>query len=147
MAGRLKLYAVDTEDIAVISACVQDALVSLSDMAHLTEERRFALVANRFRWEDAERPADGRRRGERVHCGMTIEHVVAVRSRGLDRRRDRGAILELLALSVDAGEIRLVFAGGAEVRIEVERIGCHLSDLDEPWPVFARPRHPVAEDS
>lgn len=47
----LKLRAEDEEDLAVISACLQDALVPLTNIAWLKDEQRFVLVANRFRWE------------------------------------------------------------------------------------------------
>ena len=47
----LKLRAYDREDFAVVSAVLQDALVPVIDLAWLSGEKRFALVANRFRWE------------------------------------------------------------------------------------------------
>ncbi len=146
MAGPLKLRAEDAEDIAVISACLQDALIELADMRWLEDERRFVLVASRFAWERP-RVREGKRfLYERVHCGVAFEEVTRVRMRGINRPADGGRVLELLAVSVEEGGIHLLLAGGAEVRIEVAGIDCRLKDVGEPWPVIDRPRHPGEED-
>src|SRR5258707_7154439 len=46
----LRLRAEDADDLAVISACLQDALVSVRGLAYDCEARSFVFVANRFRW-------------------------------------------------------------------------------------------------
>ena len=136
--GPLRLRAEDAEDIAVISAILQDALVAVGDMAWLAEERRFVLVASRFRRE----AAGGDR--QRVHCGLRFDDVAACwRQRFNPRDRDR--ILVLLAIQAQDGALRIDFAGGAGVRLEVGRILCHLEDLGEPWPTRQQPRHPVED--
>lgn len=136
----LKLLARDEEDLAVISAVLQDALIPVSEMAYLPEERRFALVANRFRWEaPAGRPRDNR---ERRLTGLSIGGVSAVRRRGF-RLGDPDRILALLAVRRVAGAIQLDFAGGASIQLETGEILCHLDDLSEPWPTRWQPRHPV----
>ncbi|HEV8016086.1 MAG TPA: DUF2948 family protein [Stellaceae bacterium] len=148
MAG-LKLRAADAEDLAVISAILQDSLVTIGEMTYLPEERRFALVANRFRWEPDAGPAQPKRgKAERVLTGICIDGVSAVSRRGF-HPRDSDRILSLLALRLE-GEgaphaLILDFAGGSSVRLEVERIMCHLDDLGEPWPTRWRPKHPVAD--
>lgn len=60
---RIKLRAVDGDDLQVVSACLQDALVPLREVAFLKKEARFVMVANRFRWELGGEPAkpDGER--------------------------------------------------------------------------------------
>jgi hypothetical protein len=148
MAG-LKLRAADAEDLAVISAILQDSLVSIGEMTYLPEEHRFALVANRFRWEPEagqERPKGGK--AERVLTGICIDGVSAVNRRGF-HPRETDRILSLLALRLQEKDDRraliLDFAGGSSVRLEVERIMCHLDDLGEPWPTRWRPKHPVAD--
>ncbi|HZB90352.1 MAG TPA: DUF2948 family protein [Stellaceae bacterium] len=144
MADPLKLRGEDEEDLAVISAILQDALVAVGEMAWLPEERRFALVANRLR---REAPASGPRGAfERRLSGLRFDGVNAVRRRGF-RLRDPDRLLVLLAIRAEAGVIRLDFAGGSSVRLEVERILCHLDDLGEPWPTRWRPRHPVEDDA
>ena len=134
-AGRrpLRLRALDDEDLRAVAACLQDALVPLSEIAYLKAERRFVMVANRFRWESAPeappapvpQPArdarfaddEGGARYERVHCGVCFDRVRAVRFKGLDVRR-KGQILELLTLESQPGAITLIFAGGASIRLE-----------------------------
>jgi len=145
MAG-LKLRAADAEDLAVISAILQDSLVTIGEMTYLPDERRFVLVANRFRWEP--QPDVRPTKGERVLTGLCIDGVKNVSRRGFSPR-DRDRILSLLALHVERegtpASLILDFAGGSSVRLEVEQILCHLDDLGEPWPTRWRPKHPVAD--
>ncbi len=140
-ADALKLLARDEEDLAVISAVLQDALIPVSEMAYLPEEQRFALVANRFRWE-----APGNRRPrenlERRLAGLSIGSVTAVRRRGFNPG-DPERILALLAMRRVAGALQLDFAGGASIQLETSEILCHLDDLSEPWPTRWQPRHPL----
>lgn len=158
MSGPLKLRTEDAEDLDIVSACLQDAIVPLSDMEYLPGERRFVLVVNRFRWENcpetADMPAGLPARGpgdavfadggggyERVNCGIAFDGVEAVRRRGLDPR-DRARMLELLSMRVEAGAVTLEFAGDAALRLEGARITCRLGDVGDPWPTQWRPRHP-----
>lgn len=141
--ARLKLRAVDAEDLAIISAVLQDAALPVSEMRYLRDERRFALAASRFRWEqEAVAEADA---FERVNCGLVFDRVGAVRTRSLDLA-DRSQVLDLLALQPGEGAVTLVFGGGAEVRLEVDRIVCHLEDLGAPWPTQWRPNHAERND-
>jgi hypothetical protein len=139
MTGKLKLRAEDADDIAVIAACLQDALVAVGDIAYLADERRFVLVANRFRWEDC---ADGAARApfSRVHCGICFEGITRVQQRKIDRKKP-GDTLELLTIRTGEGCIDLVFAGGAEIRLNASVIACRIEDMDEPWPTSFRPSH------
>jgi len=136
----LKLLARDEEDLAVISAILQDALIPVSEMAYLPEEQRFALVANRFSWEaPGDRP---RENFERRLTGLSIGGVTAVRRRGFNPG-DPERILALLAMRRVAGALQLDFAGGASIQLETGEILCHLDDLSEPWPTRWQPRHPL----
>ncbi|MGH7125313.1 MAG: DUF2948 family protein [Stellaceae bacterium] len=139
-ADALKLLARDEEDLAVISTVLQDALIPVAEMAYLPEERRFALVANRFRWEaPQDRPRENR---ERRLTGLSVGGVTAVRRRGFNPG-DPDRILALLAVRWVAGALQLDFAGGASIRLETGDILCHLDDLSEPWPTRWQPRHPL----
>lgn len=139
-ADALKLLARDEEDLAVISAILQDALIPVSEMAYLPEEGRFALVANRFRWEaPSDRP---REKLQRRLTGLSIGNVTAVRRRGFVPG-DSTRILALLAVRRVAGALQLDFAGGASIQLETGEILCHLDDLSEPWPTRWQPRHPL----
>jgi hypothetical protein len=155
MAKRLKLRAEDEEDLKTISAILQDALVTVADMAYLPEDRRFVLVANRFRWEtepDLLAAADGGEEDcppgpvfERILTGLCFDGVTGVRLKNIDRRR-RSQILELLHLGWTSGCLTLTFAGGGAIRLETTRISCRLDDMCEPWPTLSRPRHDVESD-
>ena len=139
-SGPLRLRARDADDLAVISACLQDAGVPVKDLTYLADESRFALVANRFRWEAAGgAPVEGRI-FERVHAGVCFDGVASVRQNGLDQTR-RSQILSLLAVTGSDGYIELTFSAGVVIRLEVSQIMCHLEDLDEPWPTQWRPAH------
>jgi hypothetical protein len=135
MDGALRLKAEDAEDFRILSACLQDALVPVGDMVFDAPGREFVLLANRFRWED------GTRSAERVHCAVHFTGVAAVRWRGFDLR-ERGRVLELLAIEVAADAVTLLFAEDAAVRIEGPGIGGRLRDVGEPWTGAATPRHP-----
>ena len=142
----LKLRAADAEDLAVLSACLQDAVIAIREAIFLPGERRFVFVANRFRWEDAdrERPVEGAAIYERIHCGVCFDAVTAVRQQGLVQQR-KGQIVSLLAIEQGEGTIDLVFSAGIVIRLEVEQILCHVQDLDEPWPTQWRPSHPLED--
>jgi len=143
-AALLKLRAEDTEDLLVISACLQDALVPVRDLAYIPEERTFLLIANRFRWENGVRPAPGEAGLERTLCGITFSEVAAVSYSGF-RRSENGRILSLLAIRAENGKVHLEFSGGAAIRLEVACILCHAKDIGEPWPTPWQPRHDLDE--
>ena len=141
----LRLRAEDHDDLAVISACLQDALVSVADLAYDRDEQKFMLVANRFRWECAG-DADGAE-FERILCGLSFDGVEHVAFRGF-RRSERERILSLLAIRPENGgaAVDLAFAGGATVRLKATQIRCRLRDLGEPWPTSWQPGHPLEDE-
>ena len=154
---KLRLRAESPDDLDVIGAVLQDALIPVADMAFLPDESRFALVANRFCWEAEESgnapPVQaGGRQSEatyhRVNAGLLFGGVQGVQTRGFDRE-DAARILSLLAIRAEAGldatEITLVCAGAASVRLRVTAIDCRLDDIGEPWPTAWRPSHGDAE--
>ena len=143
----LKLRAADDDDLKIISTFLQDAVIAVNEMIFIKDEARFAFVANRFRWEDAdrERPVEGDAIYGRVHCGICFDSVSAVRQNGLDQRR-KAQIVSLLSISAEDKTIELSFSAGIAVRLEVETIQCHLKDLNEPWPTQWRPSHPLEDD-
>jgi hypothetical protein len=148
MGEGVLLLAQDTESLGMLSACLQDALVPVIDMAYLPAERRFVLVVNRFRWEVllGEEPVAKRSARanaalhERVLCGVRFDNVVAARTRGLDLRQ-RGQVLNLLCVRQDAGEVLLSFSGGAFVALACESLACVARDLGDPWPTPCCPQH------
>jgi hypothetical protein len=140
--GKLRLRAEDGEDLAVVSAIVQDALISTRDLTYDRAEKRFTLVVNRFRWEGPPAAANGEAAFERTHCAVTFAAVDKVSYRGF-RRSETDRILALLAIraGVKPETIDLEFAGGAAVRLSVSAIDARVTDLGEPWPTAWQPDH------
>lgn len=147
----LRLRAEDAEDITVLAACLQDATLRASDMAWQPKQRRFALVLNRFRWEDESRvDAKGKLVRAlphvRVPAGLHFDGVLKVQSSGIDPQ-DGKTPLELLSIIAEpAGEppaalLTMVFAGGGAVRLEVECVDAQMQDLGSPYPVRRAPKH------
>jgi hypothetical protein len=137
----LKLRAVDAEDLAIISAALQDAAVPISDMRFFPEQRRFILAVSRYRWESD--PGERAGGGERVSSAVIFDQVQRVRRRGFDPN-DGERILALLTVTGEAGKVDLVFSGDAAVRLEVGGLDCRLDDFGEPWPTIFRPEHKTA---
>lgn len=140
MTAKLRLSALDADDLAIISAAVQDALVAVRDCAYLKEESRFVLLLNRFRWEADPDPAGGH---SRTHCALVFNGVTAVRHHDIPLvEPDR--MLELLAVVLENDHsVLLRFSAGRAIRLEIGRLACHLGDVGEPWPTPWKPAHPV----
>jgi hypothetical protein len=157
----LKLRAEDADDLAVISAVVQDALISVRDLTYDREGRSFTVVANRFRWEgqrEANSPGanspganspgakslgtNGSPAFERTLCAVSFGAVDGVSYRGF-RRSDEDRILSLLAIRPGnkPGVIDLDFSGDVAVRLTVSAINCRAADVGEPWPTAWQPDH------
>ena len=137
----LKLAAFDADDLAILSAHLQDAVVRIGDVSYVPEKRRFALVGRRFDWEAAE--GEPRRR----LTGCHFERVLSVKVRGIDRDH-RDGLLNLLAITFEpeeppSGCAILHFAGGACIRLELECIEALMKDLGPIWAAENRPVHNV----
>ena len=134
----MKLTAKDTEDLKVISAHMQDALVRLADIRYLPKTRQFAFVANRFAWES--QPNSERRR-----TGMHFEHVLNVKQQGIPTQ-EKDAILSLLAISFEpgpepSGTVVLTFSADCTIRLGVEYLDLQLKDLGGAWATEFTPTH------
>lgn len=142
MAGegeQLRLLAEDAEDLAVIAAALQDAVGRVGDIQYEPAARRVTLALNRFRWEA------GARARERVRSGLQFGGVMSTQARKL-RRDAPDAVVELLAIEFQpseppGGSVLLSFAGGGDLKLEVECLDVVLADLSEPWPARRKPNH------
>ena len=146
MAGKdaLRLYAQDREDLAIISAFLQDAVTRPVDLTYLDRQHTFAGVFSRYRWE-----AQAGGRGKRVFTGIHFRGVLRVQTHKMPPP-DSEEILELLAIhtqNAEDGGVRmtLLFAGGGSIRLEAECIECELSDLTTPWRATGRPNHSASD--
>lgn len=138
----IKLVALDREDLSVISAHLQDALLRVEDLTYLPQRRCFAMAVHRFEWEapDEDKP---RRRLAALH----FNQVERVRRTKIDPARN-GEVLNLLAIDfietdAPSGLVMLLFSGGAAIELRVECIEAQLKDLGPEWDAPARPKHDV----
>ena len=139
----LKLRARDEQDLAVLAACLQDALVPLADMLYEPSLGRFAMVVNRFMWEASAEPGTrGAPLHARVHGVLAVHEVSGVQLRDIDRSNP-DVPLSLLTLRREEGCLLLEFAGGGTIRIAIGDIHLYLEDVGEPWPTAWRPEHPA----
>ena len=131
----LRLLAEDADDLHIISAALQDAILRPVDIVWEPSSRRVTLKLSRFCWECG---------GTRVMAAMQFGDVTAVKSRRLPRLPE--SALELLAMDFEPGEapggrVILMFAGGGDLRIDVECLDAVLTDLSERWPARLAPTH------
>jgi hypothetical protein len=121
----------------VLSAAVQDAVVKVGDVRFEAEPRRLTIALNRYRWESGGRA--------RVRSGLQFGSVLNVQARKI-RRGDPEAVLELLAITFEmteapGGVVTLSFAGGGDLRADVECVEAVLADVSVSWPTPRTPRH------
>ena len=143
----LRLRAFDEEDLNVLSALAQDAVFPGSEMRWSRRERRFAILLNRFRWEDV--PKGGARPAERVQSVLSIEEVEGVQTQGVTPG-DEDMILSLLSLSFEKagerpnGRVILTLAGDGAIAVQVEALEAVLRDVTRPYVAPSRkiPHHP-----
>lgn len=133
----LRLIARDAEDVPVMSALLQDAVVPVPEMRLDARARRFAVLLNRFRWEDRAAAEAARRPYERVRSLLVIEGILSVKSTGIDKR-DPDLILSILSLTFQpaadgAGVLTLTLAGDGAIALQVEAVDLRLEDVTRPY--------------
>jgi hypothetical protein len=143
----LKLVALDGDDIEVLSAHLQDALIKAADIHWRPAEKRVVLGLNRFDWEAAGNgsPAEFRR----CRAALRFERVLSCKCRNVDAAR-KDQILNLLAVAFEqndapGGVVTLTFSGGAALRLEVECLEAELCDLGPAWRTERCPVHTVVD--
>jgi hypothetical protein len=146
----LKLIALDTEDLGIVSSHLQDAVVRVGEMTYLPKEKRFVAIANRFDWAQAVlKEGKASANLQRRRAGLRFERVNSARVHGVDLK-DKRAVLALLAVTFEPsnhtetpeGDVTLTFSGGAAIRLNVECIEVELKDLGAAWAAKHSPRHP-----
>jgi len=145
----LKLHALDEEDLAVMSAHLQDAIMRVQEMTYMPRQQRFAAVLNRFDWLEAERGSGKRGRYQRRQAALRFDRVMDAKIQNIDRQRNDG-IFELLAIQFQptdppGGEVLLIFAGDAAIRLTVECIEAELRDLSAAWRARSKPEHDTGD--
>jgi hypothetical protein len=145
----LKLLALDEEDLRVVSAHLQDAIMRVQDMTYLRRQQRFAAVLNRFDWLDAEKGEGRRGRYQRRQAALRFDRVLDAKIQNISDRNNDG-IYELLTIQFQpsdppGGEVLLIFAGDAAIRLTVECIEAELRDLSAAWRARTKPEHDTGD--
>lgn len=135
--GPLQLLAQGADDLPILASLMQDAVFAVPEMRYDRRTRRFALLINRFRWEDRLAAETAKRPYERVRSLFVAEDVLSVRSQGIDRG-DKDLILSLLDLEYHPGadgmgRLVLILAGDGAVELELETLNLRLQDVTRPY--------------
>ena len=134
MTPALKLKAADAEDVEVLSAILQDAIVPVCDIAFQSTEKNFIMVAQRLVREAKDGVA------ERICCAVNINGVVAVKTQNLDLH-DQERMLDILAVFTEGNIVTFVFAGDAKIRLQLADWSMFIEDFGESWPIACTPCH------
>ena len=144
-AKNLKLIARTNEDLRIISAHLQDSIVSTADIASLKKNKIFLMQLNRFMWEDVEKGVF--RKNKRIRTILKFDNVIEVNSKNI-RQTNKDNFLDFLAIECNQlldnnYEMKLIFSGDSVIRIISEVIEVTLDDQGNPWDTKNKPKHEV----
>ena len=139
----LKLLATSDEDLRVIAAHLQDAIVSVQDIANLKKNRIFLIQLNRFMWEDVEKGVF--RKNKRIRTVLKFDNVISVLSKNINIK-DNKSFLDFLTIESNllpdkSYEIKLIFSGDSVIKINAEVIDVTLDDQGSSWESKTQPKH------
>ena len=139
----LKLLATSDDDLRVIAAHLQDAIVSVKDIANLKKNRIFLIQLNRFMWEDVEKGVF--RKSKRIRTILKFDNVITVLSKNINIK-DKKSFLDFLTIESNllpdkSNEIKLIFSGDSVIKIKAEVIDVALDDQGLPWDTKTQPKH------
>ena len=141
--NNLKLVATSDEDVRVVAAHLQDAIVSTQDIASLKKSRIFLIQLNRFMWEDVEKGVF--RKNKRIRTILKVENVISVLSKRINKKKEKNFLdfltIESNLLADKSYEIQLIFSGDAVIKIKTEVIDVTLDDQGYPWESKTQPKH------
>jgi hypothetical protein len=137
------LLAQDADDLTVLSAALQDAIVRVGDIRFEPARRTLTLAVNRYCWESG--VSGGVSGGARVRSVLQFGDVLGVRSRNL-RRDASDAVISILSLEFLPGDppggvLSIILAGGGDIQADLECIDSALSDVSDSWPARSEPKH------
>jgi|TARA_B110000881_G_C18516031_1_gene484940 hypothetical protein len=139
----LKLIAKTDEDLRVVSAHLQDSILSINNIANLKKNRILLLQVNRFMWEDVEKGVF--RKNKRIRSVLKFENVTKVTSKNISKK-NKDKFLDFLAIESkqmpdNSYEMKIIFSGSAAIKIIVELIEVTLDDQGLPWDTKTKPEH------
>ena len=139
----LKLLATSDDDLRVIAAHLQDAIVSIKDIASLKKNRIFLIQLNRFMWEDVEKGVF--RKNKRIRTVLKFDNVISVVSKNINIKAN-DSFLDFLTIESNllpdkSYEIKLIFSKDSVIKIKAEVIDVTLDDQGLPWETQTQPKH------
>jgi hypothetical protein len=139
----LKLLATSDEDLKIMAAHLQDAIVSTQDIANLKKNRIFLIQLNRFMWEDIEKGVF--RKNKRIRTVLKFDNVISVLSKNINPKKTKNFLdfltIESNLLPDKSYEIKLIFSGDAVIKIQTEVIDATLDDQGSSWESKTQPKH------
>ena len=139
----LKLLAISDEDLRIIAAHLQDAILTVKDAANLKKNRIFLIQLNRFMWEDVEKGVF--RKNKRIRTMLKFDNVISVLSKNINTKKDKNFLdfltIESNLLPDKSYEIKLIFSGNSVIKIKAEVIDVALDDQGSPWEAKIQPTH------
>ena len=139
----LKLLATSDEDLRVVAAHLQDAIVSLQDIVNLKSNRIFLIQLNRFMWEDVEKGVF--RKNKRIRTVLKFDNVISIMSKNINIKEDKHFLdfltIECTSMPDKSYEIKLIFSGDSIIKIKAELIDVTLDDQGTPWESKTEPKH------
>ena len=139
----LKLLATSDEDLRVVSAHLQDAIVTTQDIISLKKNRIFLIQLNRFMWEDVEKGIF--RKNKRIRTVLKFDNVISVLSKNINTNESINFLdfltIESNLLTDNSYEIKLIFSGNTMIKIKAEVIDVTLDDQGAPWESKIQPKH------
>jgi hypothetical protein len=139
----LKLLATSDEDLRVIAAHLQDAIVTVKDIVNLKKNRIFLIQLNRFMWEDVEKGVF--RKNKRIRTILKFDNIISVLSKNISTKKGKNFLdfltIESKLLPDKSYEIKLIFSGDSVIKIKAEVIDVTLDDQGSPWETKTQPKH------
>ena len=138
----LNLGALDQDDLQVVSTLIQDAVFPASEMIWDASQRRFAILINRFRWEDRSLRDQSGHAVERVQTVLSIDNVLGIASQGIERA-NKDVIFSVLSLQFEpgpdaGGTVLLTLAGDGAIKLSVEALEVRLKDVTRPYRALSK---------
>ena len=140
---KLRIQAMDSEDLEIISTYLQNGITTISDLKFLPSFKRFIIVFSRFMWEETKGKLS---RNKRIRSIVDFSNVVSAQSRYISQN-DKDKILEFVGFSENSkfnkkhetDILHLLFSGGGMIQLEIELLSCKLTDYGKPWYTGRKP--------
>ena len=142
---KINLIGKNQDDLRIISAYLQDSIVTVKDIVFLKQNRTFVMIVNRFMWEDAEKIDS--RKNKRIRCAVKFEEVIKVESININQK-NKNKPMECLAIECSVSndqtyKTMIFFAGNGIIALISETIEIVLQDLGKSWSTKHIPRHKI----